>query len=390
MTELQNKINDLYKNFGYLSKSDFINFAIQELSSKYLKPDISKTAKELVESKPDYQIAVKKRVNIKYEIEKLPGSYQIDIIFFNNTNLPFLFIIDVVSRKVWIFYVKSKKEETVFPVFEDWFYQGLAHKEENTRFVGSVLSDQESSIIYGKKFLDLFNKYNIRFIMKDTTEHNIMKILDSAVRTIKNMFYRYINTFSEDEFDKLNNLKGLIKIVDTVVLYYNSKPHSSLNRYTPNEVYLDFDLQDKFYKESKKRNRLKRLKDINLNKNDYVRVRERRNNKLDKSRYFSDKVYVIDKKTPYSYSVKNIDGSIPNEYNPKNLGSFKFKPYELRKITNPVKTNGRFRLSKIKSIHSNSSENNSNNNDDDENYVINNNAKKSIFGRVYKPNPKYL
>lgn len=168
-----------------------------------------------------------------------------------------LYIIHVTSRKVFTYWMENANSETVLKYFTKWYYQGKElqpDREKYARYVTSILFDQDSAFRFKGVHYFLSSKA-IKQYMKDENEHNILKLLDKSVASIKNYLYkkladiRFPPRFLIDSFDK---------VVQMVVKDYNNKPHVSLNNYTPNEIFYNPRLQQKLYDSTSDRNKRKK------------------------------------------------------------------------------------------------------------------------------------
>lgn len=331
----------LYKEYGFLNKLQFANMAYDKLHKIYTELPVRSIAKEFVEKKPDYQVAVKAPPKVIYQVARIPGTFQMDIIFFNNDKLPFLLIIEVCSRKIWLYYLGHRTNDMVYKAFKYWYYYGNEESEDNERHVKGILSDQEKAFIYNKQLQDFFQQHDIKYIAKDRDEHNIMKLLDRAVRTIKDMMYRKNLQLTAEEFQNITRT-DFPKYAESVVNDYNKKPHAGIYNLTPNQVSDNLIIQNAMYKDSLDYNQELREKDKKFLKNKYVRILQRKENVVDKSKYYTDKVFKINSIRPYSYGVESDDPLIQNS---------RFKPYELKEVpADAILTEGKKRFNSLKNL----------------------------------------
>lgn len=347
---MSNTLNDLYFKYGYLKFEDFIN-----ISKNYGFSE--EEAKNFALSKPRYSLA-SKRVRpkrLRYTTLKVPGSYMMDLVFFQGKDgPPFLFIINVVSRKIWIYPLENKGFIAFVSAFNRFYYQEKVFKVvvndieildgqlNDARFIGSIICDQESAFTTNV-FQEFCKNAHIKLHFKDPDEHNIMGILDRAVRTIKDLLY--FRASDEDASKFINTQEQFNQTVMKVVKDYNNTPHSGIKGYTPNELFADMDLQLKFLRESRIYNRnLKRKKaDETLKVGDTVRVMDRTTSKLDKSHRLSDEVYTIKRKNPFSYEVDTKD-----EYG--RVITKRLKDYEILPTKNPLPSYGKLNEKYFRSI----------------------------------------
>lgn len=320
---------ELYQQYNYLSAKDLI-----EICTHYGYSE--EEAKRFVYSIPRYSLA-SRRVRpkkLRYTTLKVPGTFMIDYVFFQGNVNPFLFIINVVSRKVWVYPLKDKSLFSFANAFVHWLHQdkilyvadnGIAEGDESyRRFVASIICDREGAFT-SNEFQSYCNGKRIKLHFKDVDEHNILGVLDRAVRTIKDTLYYRAST--DDVSLHVKTQEDFNNLIKRIVQDYNNTPHSGIKGYTPNEVYDDMDLQLKFLRESRRYNKNIRAKnrDSELKVGDKVRVLDRKTSNIQKSKRFSDEVYTIRKKNPYSYEIDAADEL-------GNISTKRFKDYELLNV----------------------------------------------------------
>lgn len=335
------QLEKLYKQFKFLGKRKFVELATEEGDDDDFKPVTKKQAIEFWDNKDKTNVGhqiVKsnpKKSEI-YKITSIPGSYEMDIVFFVS-NRPWLFIIHVPSRYVWCYNIRNKSSNSIFPIFKNWYYQEQEEQTvENERFVNTILSDQERGFVYND-VINFCADHDIRYIIKDVTEHHVLAVLDTAVRTIKRILYKILSDSDEDE--NTINITKLNDMIIQSVKEYNIKPHSALYYFSPVEVFYNEDLQNKFYEYDEYLNNYKiekNKKQFNFKIGDYVRFKERKTNKIDKARYWSDKVYRIIGVFRFSYQLGDMDKD-GNKIEIPKISDDRYKPYELQKVDSSSK-----------------------------------------------------
>jgi hypothetical protein len=137
----------------------------------------------------------------------------------------FLIIININTKFMWAFPVKSKSEDDVVPTLMQWF--------ENTKGVHQITSDDESALSTERvrKWAEKNDVY-IRNL-KATKHHKTLSVVDRAIRTLRDM---NINDDSKSDRAKRDFTRDEMK---SLVDAYNNSPHSSLDGQTPAEVQKD-------------------------------------------------------------------------------------------------------------------------------------------------------
>jgi hypothetical protein len=144
----------------------------------------------------------------------------IDMSKFYATNSHFnylLIIIDIFSRFIWVYALKSKNIENVETVLDKFV-------EKNKPNI--IITDNESSFISGKIQKKL-ESYHIKHITADPGDHKVLGVVDRVCRTIKVIIYKYMKENHTTKY-----LKHLPDIIDS----YNNTPHSSIFNLTPEEA----------------------------------------------------------------------------------------------------------------------------------------------------------
>lgn len=314
----------------------------QQLSKRDLKQIISKKLK-LFKKDPEYSdwkdsdfpkvndlltIDVSKQIfktpvksGLVTHITPYPGYFMIDLFFIKyvqsngrESQLKYLLLVNVPSRKAWVRQISDRKGNSIINAFDD-----ILSTFNKTDLIMTILADKEFSRGYFANYVK--DKYDIKIIEKDPTEHYIMGILDRLVRHIRK-YYKRKKVGNKMFKGMKNNERNSLMAMEEVIEEYNQRPHSSLFYLTPNEVWSDTNLQNKIYEYYHELNQDK-LKDINekvnINKGDTVRVYERNSNPFSKERNYSLSTHKVKKKNKYSYNVEGYKDT-------------RFKAYELQKV----------------------------------------------------------
>ena len=175
--------------FGYTSKDIF------KKKIKEIHPEIStKEINEFYKNQEINQIMKKPEVKKEkfYKIVDVPLTFQIDIMIFNKSQknknrgiYMYLTLIDILSRKSFMYPLKARKMEDIIEVYKI-FLDELRDKY-NKKPVKLIKDDEFKN----KSFSELNNKLNILLdsqTAKDDhiTEGNRLGIIDRFTRTYKN------------------------------------------------------------------------------------------------------------------------------------------------------------------------------------------------------------
>ena len=236
-----------------------------------------------------------------------PYSYQIDLIFlpkFKYSNEGYdkaLIIIDILSRKAWVYPQKTASMREVLERLDD--FQGTAHKEISG-FEGDKGFDNRPMREWcEKRNIELYTD-----VAKDDhiSQGDKLGIVDRFTRTIKKLISRYMIANDDPKW---------VEHIDDITRMYNDMPHSSLANKTPNEVYQSEELQSKQYVDGLMGN----VKKTNLFAvGDKVRIYEEKG--------------MFDKEKPrWSRVIHTVIGKVGNKYAVEGRRR-KFKSFELMKI----------------------------------------------------------
>ena len=256
---MSQQLLDVFTKFHYPGRSKFMTI-LQKLGIK----ESIKNIDEFLNKQSINQIF---NENVPKSGHSVSFSYldrvQIDIIdmsSFYNTNSHYyyiLLIIDVFSRQLWAFALKSKNIDSVEDALETYFQNYIPH---------IITSDNESSFM-SAKIQSLLKKHNIIHITCEPGDHKILGIIDRVCRSIKVNIHKYITENNTTKY--LNHLTELINS-------YNDSPHRSITNLTPNEatqnenyqIIFDLNLEKSKHNKNKKTNVFK--------VDDTVRIRNRK------------------------------------------------------------------------------------------------------------------
>lgn len=304
---MSDKIKSIFldPSLGFISK--------HKLKVKLKKQGITITDKELDEFYKNHETPqVNKKIVVKkvHKITAPPDCYQIDVILFpqylkkrNGTN-KFLVLIEILSRKAYVYPIKSNKMSVILEAYEE-FIEDVG---------GKVLSVEGDNEFNNKAFLAYNEELEIIVntdIAKDdhiTKFGNKLGIVDAFVKNLKNRVRLYMET---------NDTLKFIDVLDDIVKNYNETPHSSLNDESPIDAKKDPVLLTKIRMENAEHN-TDVSKKITLKVGDHVRV------------VVGKKVFEKAKAT-FSKEIHEILEKVGNKYRVSDLSKL-YKHYELLKV----------------------------------------------------------
>lgn len=294
-------------SMGYISK--------HKLKKKLLKEGYSINNKELDEfysNNETVQRNKKIRVKGNYKITGTPKDYQIDVIKFpiefkksNRGYHKFLGMINIISRKAYLYPIKSNKTEDIMKAYMSFFNDVKGN-------IYRIESDDE----FKNNEFQRFNREHDIVVMAETSKDdhltsygNRLGIIDRFVRTLKDRIRNYCES---------QGTKRFINVLDKIIDNYNDTPHRSLpNEASPNETHEDGILQTKVQDDNYKHNK-KIKKSIDFNIGDSVRIAEYKG------------IFEKEKAT-FSKDIHTIEDIVGNRFKIEGLKRL-YKHYELMKV----------------------------------------------------------
>jgi len=198
-----------------------------------------KTIKEYFKNRELTQIYKKPTNNYKYKITGPPRSFQLDVILLpdfkgtNNGIYQFLMLIDIQSRKIFMYPLMSGKLNDILDSYENFIVEQGNEGDDKIRFV-------QGDDFFNSKIFQAYNQELDIVVITGVAEDdhmgyglggNRLGIVDRATRTIKNLIQKYMLQHKTTTWTKWYS-----KIIDI----YNNSYHSTIKA-TPNEVYDDID-----------------------------------------------------------------------------------------------------------------------------------------------------
>jgi len=251
-------------------------------------------------------------------------SFQMDICFFNFTDDKILLFIDVLSRYVKGYLIKTRNMNEVLEKLKQ-FKNDIGH-------IHSLTADNEFNNQYIKSFCKDNNIELYTDIAKNdhVTKGNKLGIIDSFVRTYKNMIIKYTNS---------NDTSNIKPIYDKLINNYNNTIHTKFND-TPKNVFYDKFKQTEILMKDREHN-LNVYEKRKLNEGSKVRIVEEKG-KFDKSKpTYSKSLYEIVDKDKNKFVISDGKKKITKKYNElqivNNVQNIKDNT-ELKKSIKQVKT----------------------------------------------------
>jgi hypothetical protein len=305
----------LFPEYRYLSRAKLYKKAREEGISPN---EIQRYFDENEEYKEQEEIYKPKKKQFKtLKITAPPNSFQLDIVLLpknyarGTSKTPkFLIAVDILSRKMFAYPLKSNKVEDVLDKYEHFVQDvgELIHSVSGDNFFASKAFMKYNSNLYIKVYTDVAKSDHI------TQSSNKLGIVDRAVRTIKKIIQKIYLSKSRS-FSWKNALRRAVTL-------YNNTEHSGVKGYTPNEVFDDRDYLEAKYRGEKRYNEKvfdKVLQKIQVGSR--VRILNNRKTFQKEGPAYSKKVYIV-------VSIKGYRFELVNEKDGKPLERL-YKPDEL-------------------------------------------------------------
>lgn len=305
------EIRELYKDpsYGLSGLSSFL----QKLKSEGYDITLQRL-KEVLGDDEVVQVMKKAITHSYYKINAPPKHYQLDTMFLNytKTTYPVLVLIDILSRKAFLFPLRDNTIEEKKKVLNNFMEEG--------NLILGLSGDAEFD---KKTFINFLNEKNIEYKFDIAENEHITKgdrlgIVDRFIRTFRRRLIRYMV-----ENKTLNFMPALQKILDG----YNNTPHISLYGKTPNEIYDSLMYSNLIMELNEKHNRKVREKQNDIQEGDFVRVVLLKKKYEKEGITFSNDVYVVDKKDGNRFIVKTLKDEIVDK---------RYKYNELQKVSPEV------------------------------------------------------
>ena len=223
----ESELQALYEDYGFPAISGFWTIVKREFGSKYTYKDVKRFYDKQAIGEV-FKKAKKKDNGMIFAIQ--PNStLQIDLIDmqkFSHANGGFHYIaviVDVYSRKMWAFPLKSKEAADTFSTLSQFLKEHKPH-QVMTDFGGEWLGPFS-------KLLETIPTVHDRINVK-VDGHKALGVVDRNIATLKDKLYKFM--------DHNKNTKWL-EILQRSVSAFNKTPHSFLisggKKTTPNDIY---------------------------------------------------------------------------------------------------------------------------------------------------------
>jgi transposase InsO family protein len=303
------------------SKKDLINKAysnpaiglggVEKLYQKLKDKGITKKEiQEVLRNNELNQITTSNsKINYIPIIAKKPYSYQMDVAkydnykTFNKNYVALLAIIEITSRKGFLYPLKSLEADEVYPSIEEFI-------KENP--VNQITSDNGSEFI-NSKVQQLAKEHKIEWRFSQPGEKTTMGKVERFNKTIRDIISRWFTQTGKKEY---------VSIIPDILENYNSSKHRS-TKMAPNDF--KFKNFDKFVESQKESPEyLNALYDMNqFNIGDKVRIAKNKSQFEKGSKTFSQEIYTIVDIIGYKFQLANENGTIIKQL---------YKHYEMKKV----------------------------------------------------------
>ena len=230
-----------------------------------------------------------------------------------------LTVIDVFSKRAWVFPLKNKTSNSIVLAFKSLLNEVIPIK---------IQTDNGKEFV-NSSFKDLMNEYDINHF---TTNNEIKcSVIEQFNRTLKNKMFKHFTSSGKRRY---------IDVLKKLIYSYNNSYHRSIKMKPSDVIENNQNIVFKnIYGVINKRELLRKMKSPKLSRNDNVRVKYQLG-PLDRGYYpnWSDATYKINK------NMKNINKPLYTitDSNDQVLKR-RFYPEEIQKIKN----NNIFRVEKI-------------------------------------------
>lgn len=296
---LQNIYTTVDHEAGY-SHPEKLYKAVKEygITKKHVKNFLSTQKSYTVHKKANYKY--KRRQTTSPRINNL---FQADLmimdkIYRQNSHFKVLLVvIDVLSRYLYVYPLKSKSGLEVAKAFDNLF----AKVNPPVRF----LQTDRGLEFYNRHVKAILKKYNVKLF--STYSHLKASVVERVIGTLRSKIQRYLTH---------NNTNKYINVLPEIVNSYNNTIHSR-TKFKPSEANESNQLEiwhnsfDKFFKMNKKVKQ-------KFFKNDYVRILINKGPFVKgSSKTFSEKIYVINdviKSIPIMYKLEDSNGIVNGSF----------------------------------------------------------------------------
>lgn len=219
--------------------------------------------------------------------------YQIDLMDMSNisrargnqNNTFGLLIIEVASRKGWLYPLRTKHAHLVAQRLAEWYPEAVAIRGADNMQVQSDAGSEFKGEV--KAF---FNQHGIEHRVVDVGDKNSQAIAERWIKTLRERFR--VKWLENDNYDWVSH-------IDDVVEDYNDTEHRSMKT-TPNKVWNGLAVPQWKLKGHV----------VNLQRGDYVRLYVRKNTFAKKSNIqnWTREVFEVDRKDGHKFVLHGLEG----------------------------------------------------------------------------------
>lgn len=288
------EIKEKYKesDYGLSGLSTFL----EKLKRKGYEVDEERLTK-LLENEEEVGQMKPSNAQSYFKINSPPKHYQIDTMYLNYTKTKYvvLVMIDILSRKAFLFPIKDNTLAEKIRVLSDFLNEGGE--------IYGVVGDDEFN---KKTFIQFLQENDIDFNFDvanndHLTKGNRLGIIDRFIRTLRRRILRYI--IEKESLDYFKELDELLK-------GYNDTPHSSLYNKTPNDVYDSLTLTNIIMELNALHNEQVAELREELQVGDFVRIAKEKKPFQKEGAIFTQNIYKIQEKDGNKFIVSNERGEI--------------------------------------------------------------------------------
>jgi hypothetical protein len=213
-------IDTIYKKYNYPGKAKLYTLAKKEglnVTLKSVEQFLNKQAGQQiftkkVQRKPGHIVAFEPDARVQADL--------IDVSNFAQQNAGYKFIlllVDVFTRKLYAYLMKSKTEQSIEEALKMFFKN---HQP-------TVLTTDNEAAIAGKTIQQLMERNKVISDMVEVGDHKALSVIDRAVQTVKNAILKYMKVEDTPKYHK-----HLPEIIEA----YNESPHSGILEIAPNDA----------------------------------------------------------------------------------------------------------------------------------------------------------
>lgn len=208
-----------------------------------------------------------------------------------------LVVIDVLSRYLYVFPVKSKSGEEIARALDSLFLK----VNPPVRY----LQTDRGKEFYNRHVNSVLKKYNVKLF--STYSHLKASVVERAIGTLRQRIQRYLTHNNTNKY--IDNLSAIVKAYTNTVHSRTKKRPSEVNEANQLEVW--HNSFDKFFIVNNKQKQ-------NFFKNDYVRILINKGPfEKGSSKTFSEKIYVVNdviNSIPIMYKLEDANGIVHGSF----------------------------------------------------------------------------